>query len=76
MTDSIPALVSVSETICRHLSCLSQSISRVVMNGLFAMAGCIHAATGPIKKESAWKVAKFGPVIAWSLNCDANAIQV
>ncbi len=46
------------------------------ITGFVAMAGCIHAATGPMKRESAWKVAKFGPVTAWSLNCDANAVQV
>ncbi|KAL0027901.1 hypothetical protein WJX79_001540 [Trebouxia sp. C0005] len=40
------------------------------------ITGCIHAATGPVKRESAWKVTKFGPVTAWSIDCDANAVQV
>ncbi len=29
-----------------------------------------------MKKDSAWKVSKFGPITGWSINCDADAVQV
>ncbi|DBB09374.1 TPA: hypothetical protein ACH3X3_007949 [Trebouxia sp. C0006] len=53
-----------------------QGVESINIDNSMYITGCIHAATGPMKRESAWKVAKFGPVTAWSLNCDANAVQV
>lgn len=40
------------------------------------VSGCIHPTAGPMKRDSAWRVAKVGPVTAWSINCDAEAVQV
>lgn len=40
------------------------------------LPGLVHACSGPLKKDLAWKAVKFGPVTAWSVNCDANEAQV
>lgn len=38
--------------------------------------GLVHPSSGPLKKDLAWKAVMFGPVTAWSVNCDANEAQV
>lgn len=43
---------------------------------IYTASGCIHPAAGPMKRDSAWRVAKVGPVTAWSINCGADAVQV
>ncbi len=40
------------------------------------LPGFVHPCNGPMKKDLAWKAVKFGPVTAWSVDCDAAAAQV
>lgn len=39
-------------------------------------SGTIHPATGPTNKSTGYKVNRFGPVTAWTLDCFGESVQV
>ena len=54
-------------------------MANVTINSIEAdccLTGVVHPLNGPLKKDLAWKAVKFGPVTAWSVNCDADAAHV